>query len=105
MKTNIAGHYLKMKEKYPDFFESVENLGETASAAGPLNRKCTELIQLAASLANGSEGAVHSHCKRALEAGASPEEIRHAILVLTNTIGFPQIMAGLSWVNDILGDD
>ena len=105
MKAQIAGHYLEMKKKYPEYFRAIEKLGETAGKAGPLNRKCTELIQLAASLANGSEGAVHSHCKRALEAGASNEEIRHTVLVLTNTIGFPRVMAGLSWVNDILGSE
>lgn len=105
MKTEIAPHYLRMKEKHPGFFEAVEKLGEAAAEAGPLNRKSTELIRLAASLANGSEGGVHSHCKRALEAGASAEEIRHAVLVLTNTIGFPRIMAGLSWINDILENE
>lgn len=102
MKTEIAPHYLRMKKQYPGFFEAVEKLGEATAQAGPLNRKCTELIRLAASLANSSEGGVHSHCKRALEAGASAEEIRHAVLALTNTIGFPRIMAGLSWINDIL---
>ena len=35
-------------------------------------------------------------------AGAKPEEIRHAIVLLTSTIGFPTVSAALSWVDDVL---
>jgi alkylhydroperoxidase/carboxymuconolactone decarboxylase family protein YurZ len=34
------------------------------------------------------------------DAGVSPEEIRHAILLTLTTIGFPRAMAALSWVQD-----
>jgi 4-carboxymuconolactone decarboxylase len=42
------------------------------------------LIQLVAVAAIRSEGSVHSHVRRALETGASPEEIRHALVLLTS---------------------
>jgi alkylhydroperoxidase/carboxymuconolactone decarboxylase family protein YurZ len=45
---------------------------------------------------------VHSHAKRALAAGATPDEVRHALFLLVTTIGFPTVMAALSWVNDVL---
>jgi alkylhydroperoxidase/carboxymuconolactone decarboxylase family protein YurZ len=45
---------------------------------------------------------VHSHAKRALAAGAVPEEVRHALFLLVATIGFPTVMASLSWVNDVM---
>jgi alkylhydroperoxidase/carboxymuconolactone decarboxylase family protein YurZ len=45
---------------------------------------------------------VHSHARRAIEAGASVEEVRHAILLLTSTIGFPTVMAAMSWADDVL---
>ena len=48
------------------------------------------------------EGAVHSHVRRALEAGASADEIRHAVRLALTTIGFPTMMAALGWVNDVL---
>jgi alkylhydroperoxidase/carboxymuconolactone decarboxylase family protein YurZ len=60
------------------------------------------LVQLAAAAAIRSEGAVHSHTRRAIEAGASPGEIRHAVLAVTSTIGFPNVIAALSWVADVL---
>jgi len=77
-------------------------LGETIKNAGPLDEKTAHLLQLAAAVADKSEGAVHSHSRQLLQLGASTEEIRHAIILLTSTIGFPTVMAGLSWANDIL---
>jgi 4-carboxymuconolactone decarboxylase len=32
----------------------------------------------------------------------STNEINHAIILLTSTIGFPVVSAAISWVNDIL---
>lgn len=49
------------------------------------------------------EGAVHSHVRRALEAGVAPREIEHAILLATTSIGFPAVVAALSWAGDIIG--
>ena len=54
---------------------------------------------LAAAAAH-SEGSVHSHARRARKAGATADEIAHAILLLTSTIGFPAVAAALSWVDD-----
>lgn len=102
MKHKIADHYEKVKKYHPDYLDALENLGKSIKEAGPLDDKTAQFIQLAASIANKSEGATHSHTKRAIEAGATPEEIRQCVLLLTNTIGFPATMAGMSWVNDIL---
>jgi alkylhydroperoxidase/carboxymuconolactone decarboxylase family protein YurZ len=102
MPHKIADHYEKVKKYHPEYLEAVERLGETAKQSGPVDEKHAQLIQLAASVAIRSEGATHSHTKRALDAGATSEEIRHAVIMLTNTLGFPAVMAGMSWVNDIL---
>lgn len=102
MAHKIAKHYEMVKKYHPEYLEAVENLGAVTKNSGPLDEKTAQLIQLAASIAIKSEGAVHSHTKRALEAGASAVEIRHSVIVLTNTLGFPNVMAGMSWVNDIL---
>ena len=50
------------------------------------------------------EGAVHSHTRRAVEAGCTSAEIRQVALLGTTTIGFPSMMKTLSWVEDIIGD-
>jgi AhpD family alkylhydroperoxidase len=97
------GWYAFIKEHHGKFIGALEQLGEAVRKAGPLDEKTSHLIQLAAAAAIRSEGAVHSHVRRALKAGAQPEEIYHAVILLTSTIGFPNTSAALSWVYDILG--
>ncbi len=98
----LPNQYTGIQKKYKSFMKAVENLGKAAKAAGPLNEKTARLIQLAAAASSRSEGSVHSHVRRALAAGAKPEEIRHAIILLTSTIGFPNVSAALSWADDVL---
>jgi alkylhydroperoxidase/carboxymuconolactone decarboxylase family protein YurZ len=94
--------YIKIKERHGDLIEAVEALSTTARASGPLDEKTGHLIQLGAAAAIHSIGSVRSHAARALAAGATLEEIQHAIIVLTSTIGFPTVAAALSWVDDVV---
>jgi AhpD family alkylhydroperoxidase len=95
-------HFAQLKQRYPEYIEAVEALGETVRKAGPLDEKTCHLVQLAAAATTRSEGAVHSHGRRARAAGASREEIHHTLLLLTSTIGFPAVSAAISWVDDVL---
>ena len=94
--------YDHVEQKHPLFMNAVEQLGKAVREEGPLDGKTCNLIQLAAAAANRSEGAVHSHTRRAIEAGAKQEEIVHAIILLTSTIGFPNVSAALSWAYDVM---
>lgn len=98
------GWYSLIKEKHGNFIKALEQLGEAVRQEGPLDDKTAHLVQLAGAAANRSEGAVHSHTRRAVKAGATPEEIYHAVILLTSTIGFPHTSAALSWVYDVLGE-
>ncbi len=99
---DLPQHYQRLLQAYPEYMQAVNRLGELAKQQGPIQGKTAHLIQLAAAAAQGSEGAVHSHTRRAREAGASDQEIRHAIILLTSILGFPQVSAALSWVDDVL---
>lgn len=101
----LPGQYLHIKKRFKKYFSAVDNLGRAARASGPLNKKTSHLIQLAAAAAIRSEGAVHSHTKRAIEEGAKPEEIYHALILISSTIGFPTVAAALSWADDVLKAD
>jgi alkylhydroperoxidase/carboxymuconolactone decarboxylase family protein YurZ len=101
-RENKPGLYLKLKKDHPAVIAAVESLGEATRTAGPLDDKTVHFVQLAAAAAVRSEGAVHSHVRRALAAGASADEIRHALLALTSTIGFPNVTAAMSWAEDVL---
>jgi alkylhydroperoxidase/carboxymuconolactone decarboxylase family protein YurZ len=59
------------------------------------------LVKLALAIGGGSEGAVHSHARRALAEGLTRDEIKHAALLAITTLGFPQAIAALSWIEDI----
>jgi 4-carboxymuconolactone decarboxylase len=96
--------YASMAQRQPGFIKAVEDLGRFVRQEGPLDDKTAQLIQLAAAATLRSEGAVHSHAKRAIDEGAQPSEVRHALMLLTSTIGFPTVAAGLSWIEEIIGD-
>ncbi len=99
----LPGRYLRFQKAYPNVFAAYDALGNATQEAGPLSAKERALVKLALAVGARLEGAVHSHTRRALEAGCTPEEIRHAVLLATTTLGFPAMMAALSWVDDVLG--
>jgi 4-carboxymuconolactone decarboxylase len=101
-KLKLPEHYVSVRKRYPNVSVALEGLGSAVRNAGPLDIKTGHLIQLAAAAGTRSEGSVHSHVRRAIEAGATPEEIRHAMILLTSTIGYPAVAAALSWVDDVL---
>jgi len=100
--SKLPNQYQRMQKRFKKFTDAVEDLGKTAKDAGPLDEKTSHLVRLAASAAIGSEGALHSHTRRAMEAGAKPEEIYHTIILLTSTIGFPKVSAAVSWADDVI---
>ena len=97
--------YENFKRNYPEIWRAYDRLGEAAHDSGPLEKKERELLKLAMSMGAGLEGAVHSHTRRALEAGASPQEIRHVVLLGVTTLGFPRTVAALTWLEDDLKAD
>ena len=101
-KGEVPGRFLRFKGDYPDVFSAYDRLGGAAGEAGPLDQRTVELVRLAIVVGAQLQGAVHSHTRRALEAGVNPEEIRHAVLLAVTSLGFPSMMSALSWVNDVL---
>ncbi|MEW6186633.1 MAG: carboxymuconolactone decarboxylase family protein [Thermodesulfobacteriota bacterium] len=95
-------HYQELSKILPGVLSVVEHLGAAIREAGPIPEKTAELIQLAAAAAAQLEGSVHSHTRRALKAGASPEEIYQTLALLISTIGFPRVSAAVMWAQDII---
>lgn len=96
-------NYQKLSRQFPELIKAHEEVGKIARSSGPIDEKTCHLIQLAASIAAKSEGGVHSHTRRAIEAGATKDEIYHVIALMISTVGFPAAAAAFSWVNDIIG--
>jgi 4-carboxymuconolactone decarboxylase len=94
--------FRKFTQDFPVVARAYEQLGDAVHSAGPLDGKTRALIKLGISVGARLEGAVHSHVRKALEAGVTPDEVRHAVLLALPTIGLPSMMAGLSWVDEII---
>jgi 4-carboxymuconolactone decarboxylase len=103
VENDYPQNFLRLKDKYPQLMSVYESAGVQARKAGPLDEKTTHLVQLAACVALRSEGGVHSHVRRLLQTGATPEEICHTLVLLISTTGFPAVAAAFSWAQDILG--
>jgi alkylhydroperoxidase/carboxymuconolactone decarboxylase family protein YurZ len=100
----LPKQYVGIGKRYKKYFNALNSLGKVAKNSGPLNEKTAQLIQLAGAAAVRSEGAVHSHARRALEAGSKPDELYHTLLLLTSTIGFPTVSAAISWLDDVMAE-
>lgn len=96
-------NYQKLSKQFPELIKAHEEVGKIARSSGPIDEKTCHLIQLGASIAAKSEGGVHSHTRRAIEAGATKNEIYHVIALMISTVGFPAAAAAFSWVNDVIG--
>lgn len=94
--------YENFKKAYPRIWQAYDRLGAAVHDTGPLEKKNRELLKLAMAIGARLEGAVHSHTRRALEAGATAEEIRHVVLLGVTTLGFPHTVAAWTWVEDDL---
>ena len=91
----------EIARSYPDVWAAYAALGKACAEAGPLDRRTVRLVKLALALGALSEGAVHSHARRALADGLLPEELKHVALLAIPTLGLPQAVKGLTWIEDI----
>jgi len=98
----LPNSYDEFKKLHSEVWAAYDKLGAAVHSAGPLDSKTRELVKLGLAIGARLEGAVHAHTRLALQAGASPLEIRHVVLLATTTIGFPSMMAARSWVQDTL---
>ncbi|MGV3614162.1 MAG: carboxymuconolactone decarboxylase family protein [Fimbriimonas sp.] len=100
--SKLPKRYLAFIEKYPEIGHAYHQMGKAVGDAGPLDEKTRALFKLGLCIGAGLEGGAHSQARKALDAGATPEELRHAALQALTTLGFPTMMRGLSWVEDVL---
>lgn len=92
----------KAAKLYPEVWQSYQRFGEAVSAAGPLSSRDRRLVHLAYALGSASEGASHSHVRRAVSEGITKAELEHVALLAATTLGWPQAIRGLSIVRDVI---
>jgi 4-carboxymuconolactone decarboxylase len=97
--------YEQFSKKYPEVFQDYNKLGISTRKAGPLDEKTQDLVKLGIALGANSRGAVMSHTRKARDAGATPEEIAHVVLLGLTTTGFPNMIAAWNWVQEVLSEN
>jgi 4-carboxymuconolactone decarboxylase len=92
------------KERYPDAWSAYEQLKAACDRQGPLDAKTVELVKIAVSTAQEHHGGLIAHISQARKAGATEEEIHHAILLTTGLVGIPAVLAAFATAMEYLGD-
>jgi 4-carboxymuconolactone decarboxylase len=98
----LPERYTRFQQQHSEIWQAYDRLGVAVHGAGPLDPKVRELVKLALAIGGRYEGGVHAHVRLGLQHGASPDEIRHVVLLALTTLGFPHTMAARSRVEDIL---
>jgi alkylhydroperoxidase/carboxymuconolactone decarboxylase family protein YurZ len=88
-------------KQFPDIMKQYQQLAKSCRDTGPLEEKIQELVKLGIAIGVNSKGGVRSAVRKALSAGATQEEIQHAVLLSTTTTGFPNMIAAMEWTKDV----
>ncbi len=94
--------FSKFKEEFPEIHAKQEALGkEVHEKGGPLDGKSRWLIKIAISAACNHKRALETHIRKARAAGINEDEIKHALLLLIPTAGFPAFMKSYAVLKSI----
>lgn len=94
--------YTDFRNSHEEVFIQYQALGKVCRESGPLDDKTQSLVKLGIAIGSNSRGGVMSHTRKAVEAGATPQEIHHAVLMALTTIGFPTMISAMAWVDEVL---
>lgn len=94
--------FSQFKEEFPEIHAKQEALGkEVHEKGGPLDEKSRWLIKIAISGACNHKRALETHIRKAKAAGVGEAEIKHALLLLIPTAGFPAFMKSYTVLKSI----
>ncbi len=89
--------YKNFITRFPALGAAHESVAKTIDDLGPLDAKQCALIKMGICVGANLESAFRSHVRRAIQHGATTQEIEQAILLGMNTVGFPRTVAAWQW--------
>ncbi len=101
MSNKIPGAAGELTQNYPEIWEAYSALGKATAEAGPLTDREKRLVKLALAVGIGSEGAVHSHTRRAKAEGIEEAAVKQVALLAIGSCGLPRAVAAKTWIEDI----
>lgn len=102
MTDYLPNIYQSFRDRYPTVARALDDLGRASETAGPLDLATQRLVKLGIAVGASAEGAVRSNVRKALDQGATTEDIQHVVALAITTIGFPAAIAALGWVDEVL---
>lgn len=96
-KSKLPRRYMEFVTKFPQLGQAHEMVAKAVDTVGPMDAKQCSLVKIGICVGAGLESALRSHVRRAVQLGATVEEIEQAILLGMNTVGFPKTVAAWSW--------
>ena len=105
MDPKMPEHPKRFMQRHPEIYKAFQELGRRVHETGPLSERERRLVKLGIAIGTGTEGGVHSAVRHALSDGIGHEDILHATRLAITTMGWPNAMAALSWVEDVLEKD
>jgi alkylhydroperoxidase/carboxymuconolactone decarboxylase family protein YurZ len=93
--------YRSFRGDFPSVARAHDALSQSVAAAGPIDDRTQRLIKLGIAVGAVSEGAVRSAARKAVEAGASREELEQVALLAISSRGFPASIAALGWIREV----
>ena len=87
---------------FPEVTQAYRAMKSAYGSADSLDEKTKQLIQVAIMVSIGSQGGTRDHVGFALDAGASAEEVRQAVLMVLGPAGMSRTSAGLGWANEVM---
>lgn len=97
--------FQEFNRENPAIAEAYEKLASECHNSGPLSERERSLVKLGIAIGSGMEGSVRSQVRKGLDADLNIEEIRHAFRLALTAIGFPRMMAALTWAEDVLNKE
>ncbi|TDL84783.1 carboxymuconolactone decarboxylase family protein [Meridianimarinicoccus aquatilis] len=103
MSKTLPGAAGELAEQHPDLWSAYAALGKACAEAGPLSDRERRLVKLALAVGAASEGAVHSHSRRARAEGIEEAAIHQVALLAIGPLGLPRAVAAKTWIEDKKG--
>jgi alkylhydroperoxidase/carboxymuconolactone decarboxylase family protein YurZ len=98
---SLPGTPDRIAGKRPDLWAAFQKLGEQTNLSGPLSQRERRLVHLAFAIGADSQGATHSHARRGMSEGLTPDDVEHVALLAITTLGWPRAMRALTWIWDV----
>ncbi|BFU45064.1 carboxymuconolactone decarboxylase family protein [Krasilnikovia sp. MM14-A1004] len=101
MSDYLPSIYTQFLDRFPEVAEAQGAVAKAVRERTPFDDRTDRLLKLAMAIGAQARGAVRSNVRKALQAGASLDEVRAVALAAITTCGFPTAIAAMGWIEEV----